>query len=147
MGKRSCLVLWLISNCSMFSRNHILCSYFLFIECCDCLLDYSFQCTKVTHFSSFSIFSCTKRYEGTGRSLSLKLLQQLEEQNHIPSRSVDSSLSGLLTSLLFQNLMNCRVIVTFGDLGSNKIVHCEEKNTAHLSSCDVHHYSYRVIVV
>lgn len=34
-------------------------------------------------------------YEGTGRSLSLKLLQQLEEQSQM-SKKLDSSLSGML---------------------------------------------------
>ena len=33
-------------------------------------------------------------YEGTGRSLSLKLLQQLEEQTHTATKSVEGSLSG-----------------------------------------------------
>ncbi|XP_057528601.1 RNA cytidine acetyltransferase 1 [Amaranthus tricolor] len=39
------------------------------------------------------ISSTVNGYEGTGRSLSLKLLQQLEEQSQI-SKNVDSSLSG-----------------------------------------------------
>lgn len=33
-------------------------------------------------------------YEGTGRSLSLKLIKQLEEQNQISSRSVETAVSG-----------------------------------------------------
>nr|GMD79002.1 RNA cytidine acetyltransferase 1 isoform X1 [Ipomoea batatas] len=40
--------------------------------------------------------STVNGYEGTGRSLSLKLLQQLEEQNHMPSKNAESSLSGRL---------------------------------------------------
>ncbi|KAK9163956.1 hypothetical protein Syun_004858 [Stephania yunnanensis] len=38
--------------------------------------------------------STVNGYEGTGRSLSLKLLQQLEEQSRIPAKSSDNSLSG-----------------------------------------------------
>ncbi|KAK9271864.1 hypothetical protein L1049_002229 [Liquidambar formosana] len=40
--------------------------------------------------------STVNGYEGTGRSLSLKLLQQLEEQSQMPTKSADSSLSGRL---------------------------------------------------
>ncbi|KAJ7951699.1 RNA cytidine acetyltransferase [Quillaja saponaria] len=40
--------------------------------------------------------STVNGYEGTGRSLSLKLLQQLEEQNRLSANSVDGSLSGRL---------------------------------------------------
>ncbi|CAH9071184.1 unnamed protein product [Cuscuta epithymum] len=40
--------------------------------------------------------STVNGYEGTGRSLSLKLVKQLEEQNHVSSRSAESSLSGRL---------------------------------------------------
>lgn len=35
-------------------------------------------------------------YEGTGRSLSLKLLQQLEEKSQMSAKSLESSLSGML---------------------------------------------------
>ncbi|KAH6808223.1 GNAT acetyltransferase [Perilla frutescens var. frutescens] len=38
--------------------------------------------------------STVNGYEGTGRSLSLKLLQQLEEQDQISSKSMDTSVSG-----------------------------------------------------
>ncbi|XP_057806961.1 RNA cytidine acetyltransferase 1-like [Salvia miltiorrhiza] len=38
--------------------------------------------------------STVNGYEGTGRSLSLKLLQQLEEQDQISSKSVDTAVSG-----------------------------------------------------
>ncbi|KAJ9670894.1 hypothetical protein PVL29_027062 [Vitis rotundifolia] len=40
--------------------------------------------------------STVNGYEGTGRSLSLKLLQQLEEQSQMPTKSVENSLSGRL---------------------------------------------------
>ncbi|KAL3584033.1 hypothetical protein D5086_015094 [Populus alba] len=40
--------------------------------------------------------STVNGYEGTGRSLSLKLLQQLEEQSQISSKNVEGSLSGRL---------------------------------------------------
>ncbi|KAF2590024.1 hypothetical protein F2Q70_00039914 [Brassica cretica] len=40
--------------------------------------------------------STVSGYEGTGRSLSLKLLQQLEEQNRAPATGVEGSLSGCL---------------------------------------------------
>ncbi|KAL0432042.1 UNVERIFIED_CONTAM: RNA cytidine acetyltransferase 1 [Sesamum radiatum] len=40
--------------------------------------------------------STVNGYEGTGRSLSLKLLQQLEEQNQISSRSAETAVSGRL---------------------------------------------------
>uniref|UniRef100_A0A5B7B8X6 RNA cytidine acetyltransferase n=1 Tax=Davidia involucrata TaxID=16924 RepID=A0A5B7B8X6_DAVIN len=40
--------------------------------------------------------STVNGYEGTGRSLSLKLLQQLEEQSQMPAKSVENSLSGRL---------------------------------------------------
>ncbi|KAL0381550.1 UNVERIFIED_CONTAM: RNA cytidine acetyltransferase 1 [Sesamum angustifolium] len=40
--------------------------------------------------------STVNGYEGTGRSLSLKLLQQLEEQNQISSRSAETAASGRL---------------------------------------------------
>ncbi|XP_052195629.1 RNA cytidine acetyltransferase 1-like isoform X2 [Diospyros lotus] len=40
--------------------------------------------------------STVNGYEGTGRSLSLKLLQQLEEQNKMSTNSLDNSLSGRL---------------------------------------------------
>lgn len=35
-------------------------------------------------------------YEGTGRSLSLKLLQQLEEQSRESAKTVEGSLSGMI---------------------------------------------------
>lgn len=38
--------------------------------------------------------STVNGYEGTGRSLSLKLLQQLEQQDHISSKSMDTAVSG-----------------------------------------------------
>lgn len=38
--------------------------------------------------------STVNGYEGTGRSLSLKLLQQLEEQNHMSSKNVDRTILG-----------------------------------------------------
>uniref|UniRef100_A0A2P2M6G6 RNA cytidine acetyltransferase n=6 Tax=Rhizophora mucronata TaxID=61149 RepID=A0A2P2M6G6_RHIMU len=38
--------------------------------------------------------STVNGYEGTGRSLSLKLLQQLEERSQMPGKHVESSLSG-----------------------------------------------------
>lgn len=34
-------------------------------------------------------------YEGTGRSLSLKLLQQLDEQSRAPATGLEGSLSGI----------------------------------------------------
>ncbi|KAL0697566.1 hypothetical protein Bca4012_053688 [Brassica carinata] len=40
--------------------------------------------------------STVSGYEGTGRSLSLKLLQQLEEQSRAPATGVEGSLSGCL---------------------------------------------------
>ncbi|KAJ6740712.1 RNA CYTIDINE ACETYLTRANSFERASE 2 [Salix purpurea] len=40
--------------------------------------------------------STVNGYEGTGRSLSLKLLQQLEEQSQISSKNLEGSLSGRL---------------------------------------------------
>ncbi|KAA8530952.1 hypothetical protein F0562_005681 [Nyssa sinensis] len=40
--------------------------------------------------------STVNGYEGTGRSLSLKLLQQLEEQSQMSAKSVEGSLSGRL---------------------------------------------------
>ncbi|KAL7230420.1 hypothetical protein ACSBR2_008828 [Camellia fascicularis] len=40
--------------------------------------------------------STVNGYEGTGRSLSLKLLQQLEEQSQMSTKSVEGSLSGRL---------------------------------------------------
>lgn len=40
--------------------------------------------------------STVNGYEGTGRSLSLKLIQQLEEQSHLPTKNVESSQSGRL---------------------------------------------------
>lgn len=40
--------------------------------------------------------STVNGYEGTGRSLSLKLLQQLEEQSQIPTKNEEISLSGRL---------------------------------------------------
>ncbi|KAJ6737099.1 RNA CYTIDINE ACETYLTRANSFERASE 2 [Salix viminalis] len=40
--------------------------------------------------------STVNGYEGTGRSLSLKLLQQLEEQSQISSKNVEGSLAGRL---------------------------------------------------
>ncbi|KAF5727673.1 hypothetical protein HS088_TW22G01369 [Tripterygium wilfordii] len=40
--------------------------------------------------------STVNGYEGTGRSLSLKLLQQLEEKNHMPAYKTEGSLSGRL---------------------------------------------------
>ncbi|XP_022132534.1 RNA cytidine acetyltransferase 2-like [Momordica charantia] len=40
--------------------------------------------------------STVNGYEGTGRSLSLKLLQQLEEQSQVSNKSVEGSLSGRL---------------------------------------------------
>ncbi|XP_059624435.1 RNA cytidine acetyltransferase 1-like [Cornus florida] len=40
--------------------------------------------------------STVNGYEGTGRSLSLKLLQQLEEQSQMSAKSAESSLSGRL---------------------------------------------------
>ncbi|KAJ8768500.1 hypothetical protein K2173_022593 [Erythroxylum novogranatense] len=40
--------------------------------------------------------STVNGYEGTGRSLSLKLLQQLEEQSWMPAKHVEGSLSGRL---------------------------------------------------
>ncbi|GMH06651.1 hypothetical protein Nepgr_008491 [Nepenthes gracilis] len=40
------------------------------------------------------ISSTVNGYEGTGRSLSLKLLQQLEEQSHMSTKNVESSPSG-----------------------------------------------------
>ncbi|XP_065874113.1 RNA cytidine acetyltransferase 1 [Euphorbia lathyris] len=40
--------------------------------------------------------STVNGYEGTGRSLSLKLLQQLEEQSQMASKNVEGSLSGRL---------------------------------------------------
>ncbi|GAB4848312.1 hypothetical protein Ancab_002979 [Ancistrocladus abbreviatus] len=42
------------------------------------------------------ISSTVNGYEGTGRSLSLKLLQQLEEQSQMSAKNVGSSLSGRL---------------------------------------------------
>uniref|UniRef100_A0A2P2M6I1 RNA cytidine acetyltransferase n=1 Tax=Rhizophora mucronata TaxID=61149 RepID=A0A2P2M6I1_RHIMU len=39
--------------------------------------------------------STVNGYEGTGRSLSLKLLQQLEERSQMPGKHVESSLSGI----------------------------------------------------
>lgn len=45
-------------------------------------------------FSFF--FFVLESYEGTGRSLSLKLLQQLEEQSQTTAKSVEGSLSGTL---------------------------------------------------
>lgn len=41
--------------------------------------------------------STVNGYEGTGRSLSLKLLQQLEEQSQMSTKSVEGSLSGRLS--------------------------------------------------
>ncbi|XP_058006358.1 RNA cytidine acetyltransferase 1 isoform X2 [Hevea brasiliensis] len=40
--------------------------------------------------------STVNGYEGTGRSLSLKLLQKLEEQSHMTAKNVEGSLSGRL---------------------------------------------------
>ncbi|KAK7260073.1 hypothetical protein RIF29_25818 [Crotalaria pallida] len=40
--------------------------------------------------------STVNGYEGTGRSLSLKLLQQLEEQSRVPAKSTKGSVSGFL---------------------------------------------------
>ncbi|KAI4345160.1 hypothetical protein L6164_012312 [Bauhinia variegata] len=40
--------------------------------------------------------STVNGYEGTGRSLSLKLLQQLEEQSHVSARSEEGAVSGRL---------------------------------------------------
>ncbi|XP_010504732.1 PREDICTED: RNA cytidine acetyltransferase 2 [Camelina sativa] len=40
--------------------------------------------------------STVSGYEGTGRSLSLKLLQQLDEQSRAPATGIDGSLSGFL---------------------------------------------------
>ncbi|KAJ9177703.1 hypothetical protein P3X46_012893 [Hevea brasiliensis] len=40
--------------------------------------------------------STVNGYEGTGRSLSLKLMQQLEEQSHMTAKNVEGSLSGCL---------------------------------------------------
>lgn len=37
-------------------------------------------------------------YEGTGRSLSLKLLQQLEEQSHVSAKSAEGAGSGTYAS-------------------------------------------------
>lgn len=52
------------------------------------------------HFKSYILpwdsLKCFQRYEGTGRSLSLKLLQQLEEQSQIPTKNEEISLSGIL---------------------------------------------------
>lgn len=45
-------------------------------------------------FSFF--FFVLESYEGTGRSLSLKLLQQLEVQSQTTAKSVEGSLSGTL---------------------------------------------------
>ncbi|XP_057795187.1 RNA cytidine acetyltransferase 1-like [Salvia miltiorrhiza] len=43
--------------------------------------------------------STVNGYEGTGRSLSLKLLQQLEQQDRISSQSVDTGVSGRLKKI------------------------------------------------
>ncbi|KAL0395569.1 UNVERIFIED_CONTAM: RNA cytidine acetyltransferase 1 [Sesamum calycinum] len=43
-----------------------------------------------------NIYKQHRDYSGTGRSLSLKLLQQLEEQNQISSRSAETAASGRL---------------------------------------------------
>ncbi|OAY35951.1 RNA cytidine acetyltransferase 1 isoform X1 [Manihot esculenta] len=40
--------------------------------------------------------STVNGYEGTGRSLSLKLLQQLEDQSHMTAKNVEGSISGRL---------------------------------------------------
>ncbi|KAM7275422.1 hypothetical protein ACFE04_017288 [Oxalis oulophora] len=45
---------------------------------------------------SFAYVPPPNSYEGTGRSLSLKLLQQLEEQSQMSAKSVEGSLSGRL---------------------------------------------------
>lgn len=44
---------------------------------------------------TFFAFLFVESYEGTGRSLSLKLLQQLDEQSRGPVTGLEGSLSGI----------------------------------------------------
>jgi|APAra0007618328_1042625.scaffolds.fasta_scaffold00793_7 tRNA(Met) C34 N-acetyltransferase TmcA len=62
---------------------------------------------RVSQAADFCLFYLLcQSYEGTGRSLSLKLLQQLEEQSRAPVTGVEGSLSGIYYYILL-SLLAC----------------------------------------
>lgn len=73
-----------------------------------------FQQTKVnSNILDFEIFYFLHSYEGTGRSLSLKLLQQLREQAQITGSTSDKNTAASTGRSLQEVLFDRRIFIIF----------------------------------